>query len=103
MEFIFYFWTKRTVIQSKKKNSFISVLVNINIAYTQSQPQERISKALLSNAIKIFLWLKDELKLAILNKTLTRVNTGHQVLPEHIGKPLLKFSQKTVLSCDTLS
>ena len=103
MEFIFYFWTKRTVIQSKLIISFISVLVNIDIAYTQSQPHERISEALLSDAVKLLLWLKDELKLAILNKTLTRVNTGHPVLPEHIGKPLLKFSQKTVLSCDTLS
>ncbi|WP_293716332.1 hypothetical protein, partial [Thiolapillus sp.] len=63
MEFIFYFWTKRTVIQSKLIISFISVLVNINIAYTQSQPHERISEALLSDAVKIFLWLKDELKL----------------------------------------
>ena len=103
MEFIFYFWAKRTVTQSKLIISFISVLVNINIAYTQSQPHECISEALLSDAVKIFLWLKDEPKLAILNKTLTRVNTGHPVLPEHIGKPLLKFSQKTVLSCDTLS
>ena len=97
MEFIFYFWTKRTVIHSKKIISFISVLVNVNIAYTQSQPHERISQALLSDAVKILLSLKDELKLAILNKTLTRVNTGHPVLPEHI------VSQKTVLSCDTLS
>ena len=94
MEFIFYFWTKRTVIQSKKIISFTSVLVNITIAYTQSQPHERISEALLSDAVKIFLWLKDELKLAILNKTLTRVNIGHPVLPEHIGKPLLKLNKR---------
>ena len=103
MEFIFYFWTKGTVIQSKKIIPFISILVNINIANTQSQPHERISKAPLSDLVKIFLWLKFELKLVILIKTLTRVNSGHPVLPEHIGKPLLKFSQKTVLSCDTLS
>ena len=103
MEFIFYFWTKRTVIQSKLIIPFVSVLVNINITYTQSQPHERISEALLSDAVKIFLWLKDELKFAILNKTLTRVNTGHPVLPEHTGTPLLKFSKKTVLSCDALS
>ena len=101
MEFIFYFWTKRTVIPSKKIISCISVLVNVNIANTQRQPHERISKAFLSDAVEIFLWLKDELELAILNKTLTRVNTGHPVLPEHIGKPLLKFSQKTVLSLVT--
>ena len=74
MEFIFYFWTKRTVTQSKLIISFISVLVNINIAYTQSQPRECISKALLSDAVKIFLWLKDKLKIAIPNKTLTIVN-----------------------------
>ena len=91
MEFIFYFWTKRTVIHSKKIISFISVLVNINIAYTKSQPHERIFKALLSDAVNIFLWLTFELKLAILIKKLTRVNSGHPVLPEHIGKPLLKF------------
>ena len=53
------------------------------------------------DAVKIFLWLKKD-KPAILNKTLTTINTGRSVLPEHIGKALLKFSQKAVLSCDTL-
>ena len=52
------------------------------------------------DAVKIFLWLKKD-KPAILNETLTTINTGQLVLPEHIGKSLLKFSQKAVLSSNT--
>ena len=45
--------------------------------YLVSAPDECISKALLSDAVKIFLWFQHRFKLAIQAKTVTRINTGH--------------------------
>ena len=62
--------------------------------YLVSAPDECISKALLSDAVKIFLWFQHRFKLAILAKTVTRINTGHPVLSEHICKSLFKHAQR---------
>ena len=88
------FSARRSFLLHRFLWTLTSLLHNLNLT-------NAISKTLLSDAVKIMLWLKNELELAILNKTLSRINTGHSVLSDHIGKFLLKLSWKTILSRDT--
>ena len=103
MEFVFVCsWTEGTLISSKKIISFISVPVDLKSLIPNLNLTDASLKRFCRMLLRYFSGTKNELKIAILNKTLTRINTGHPDLSEHIGKSLLTFSQKAVLSCDTL-